>query len=864
MKQSEARFIKSQYTHRAQIDSLQSQTKVEKSNTKALQVKENSKGINPSLQETKCYSTFLESQKSFTNQNSQLEQKSSLLSAQFKEINSQQNFNFIDNYCEMSRSRLDNCLNQEEDQTNFVSPIEKNNNSATKSGLKANRSQSINCCTFGRNKLDGEEQDDDDNDDDNSQDFMTSLLNATRISRENRAKLRSDLIQSNILQNKSFNNDYYQKKGDYDNDMSEEDIILPTKGKSILISINNSILNQSRNQNNNNIIDAEQQQIIMNLIEKCCQDYDQQQKSQQFQFPILQLIPNADQSFDQKNRRRSSSLNNQIQATQPPQNFAKKVNTDQISDNNNEKECKKSNDIILATTQSLPSIIQSKQFSQNPQENQKYNQNQLSQDSKLIEKLNQTKNYMNDETEYYDEDYYLSNQKDLNQKHDIKFHKSFFNTDTPNNNSKNRQQSSNYSIGRSREFTDNHLGFTEINHFTTEIPSCIIISEKNNKQFDQEDQKEELPQPNSFLKSKVINTNLNDLYLSNQADLMRLSTTTYEQQTVGGAISLQAFMQTKQNVFLQDWVQKRSSNILVGWQKRWLVLKNKKLQYFKTDQSAHYQGCIDFSILTCTVQKVENKKGQIIELRIKVEDSNKTFRFQASKKSSISLEKWAEAIQNQINYCTKYKLRPHHITQQREFWKKDRICLNEFESLADTGDLILFKGMTFGEKVVRNLINCEYNHIGLILRTNNDSNNLLILEATGDEGVGILSWKTFLHENWQELYHKISLRKLIIERTDEILTKMESFIRYAIGKEYGVSFSKLFKKRSNSKSDLAQDPNRTFFCSELIATIYKICGLLPLDISSGHYWPSSFEGSRNLKLTNNASLSEEFIVDFEI
>ncbi|KAL4453192.1 hypothetical protein ABPG74_015423 [Tetrahymena malaccensis] len=759
----------------------------------------------------------------------------------------------------MSRSRLDNYFNEQEDKTNLNGPKENQYNSLSKSGLKSNRSQSINCCTFGKNKLD-EDGEDDDN-------FKTSLLNATRISRENRAKLRNDLIQSNILQNKSFNSGYCHKKEDYDNDMSDEDFILPTKGKSMLISINNSILNQSRNQNNNNTKDAEQQQMIINLIEKCCQDYDLQQKSQQFKFPMLQLIPNADQSFDQKNRRRSSSLNNQIQVSSPPQHFTNKVISDQISDNNQqeEEENKKSNDIILATTQSLPSIINRKQFSQSPQENQHNNQNQQNQDSKLIEKLNQTKTYLNDETEYYDEDYYLSNQRDQNQKHDIKFHKSFFNVDTPNNNSKNRQQSSNYSIGRSRELTDNHLAFTEINQFTTtEIPSCIRISEKINKQFDQEDQKEELPPPNSFLRSKVSQTNLNNIYQSNQTDLMRLSTTTYDQQTIGGAISLQAFMQTKQNVFLQDWIQKRSSNILVGWQKRWLVLKNKKLQYFKTDSSAHYQGCIDFSILTCTVQKVENKKGQIIELRIKVEDSNKTFRFQTSKKSSICLERWADAIQNQINYCTKYKLRPRHITQQREFWKKDRICLNEFESLADTGDLILFKGMTFGEKVVRNLINCEYNHVGLILRTNNESNNLLILEATGDEGVGILSWKTFLHENWQELYHKISLRKLIIERTDEMLTKMESFIRYAIGKEYSVSFSKLFKKRSNSKSDLAQDPNRTFFCSELIATIYKICGLLPLDISSGHYWPSSFEGSRNLKLTNNASLSEEFIIDFEI
>lgn len=60
-----------------------------------------------------------------------------------------------------------------------------------------------------------------------------------------------------------------------------------------------------------------------------------------------------------------------------------------------------------------------------------------------------------------------------------------------------------------------------------------------------------------------------------------------------------------------------------------------------------------------------------------------------------------------------------------------------------------------------------------------------------------------------------------------------------MGKQYKVSLSKLFKKKSCAKEDLSLDPNRTFFCSELIATLYKLCGYLPLNISSGNYWPSN-------------------------
>jgi len=90
------------------------------------------------------------------------------------------------------------------------------------------------------------------------------------------------------------------------------------------------------------------------------------------------------------------------------------------------------------------------------------------------------------------------------------------------------------------------------------------------------------------------------------------------------------------------------------------------------------------------------------------------------------------------------------------------------------------RGKTFGEKILRNVLGCEYNHIGMILRTSNSDNNLIILEATGDEGVGLLSWKTFIKRNWQDLYYKISLRKLQVERTDCMLQKIESFIRVRI------------------------------------------------------------------------------------
>jgi hypothetical protein len=46
----------------------------------------------------------------------------------------------------------------------------------------------------------------------------------------------------------------------------------------------------------------------------------------------------------------------------------------------------------------------------------------------------------------------------------------------------------------------------------------------------------------------------------------------------------------------------------------------------------------------------------------------------------------------------------------------ERVNLQEFESLIDTGDMIFFKSRTLGGKVQRFMTNSEFDHVGLALK----------------------------------------------------------------------------------------------------------------------------------------------------
>ena len=53
-----------------------------------------------------------------------------------------------------------------------------------------------------------------------------------------------------------------------------------------------------------------------------------------------------------------------------------------------------------------------------------------------------------------------------------------------------------------------------------------------------------------------------------------------------------------------------------------------------------------------------------------------------------------------------------------------------------------------------------------------------------------------------------------------------------------------------------------FFCSELVAALYKKLALLPEDVSACSYWPGRFSANKELQLLGGAKLSTEFAIIF--
>ena len=57
--------------------------------------------------------------------------------------------------------------------------------------------------------------------------------------------------------------------------------------------------------------------------------------------------------------------------------------------------------------------------------------------------------------------------------------------------------------------------------------------------------------------------------------------------------------------------------------------------------------------------------------------------------------------------------------------------------------------------------------------------------------------------------------------------------------------------------------DKGFFCSELVAVIFKLLGILPSNISSAQYWPGSFSAESQLDLGAGTVLGHEYLIYFQ-
>jgi hypothetical protein len=65
----------------------------------------------------------------------------------------------------------------------------------------------------------------------------------------------------------------------------------------------------------------------------------------------------------------------------------------------------------------------------------------------------------------------------------------------------------------------------------------------------------------------------------------------------------------------------------------------------------------------------------------------------------------------------------------------------------------------------------------------------------------------------------------------DIMGKLEVFIKTVIGLKYKLNPSKIFRKTCTNDSENIK-ADKTYFCSELVASAYKCMGILPKEMSA--------------------------------
>lgn len=108
------------------------------------------------------------------------------------------------------------------------------------------------------------------------------------------------------------------------------------------------------------------------------------------------------------------------------------------------------------------------------------------------------------------------------------------------------------------------------------------------------------------------------------------------------------------------------------------------------------------------------------------------------------------------------------------------------------------------------------------------------------------------------------------------------FIDESLGLQYGLTTQKLLKTKSVAVPSVIQSQvqvgsaqfkkqfvqeDRTFFCSELVAKLCKVLGIIENnDLSCTKFYPSHFtsQGDAFLSLTPDTEISEEYVINFNL
>ena len=284
------------------------------------------------------------------------------------------------------------------------------------------------------------------------------------------------------------------------------------------------------------------------------------------------------------------------------------------------------------------------------------------------------------------------------------------------------------------------------------------------------------------------------------------------------------------------------------WKECYLTVKDKILKLYETPTSKQPYISLNFDLVSCRICVVTSSMIQISPM-----DFSKSLLLKPP--AEDKLDDLCISLHSNLIRSVGYNVELNELCRSsRKFWKRLYISSAQFHEIADHGDIMLFKSSSFGSFALRVASNSEYDHVGMIIR--GKKGEVFLYECLGAGGVQLNDIDYFLDNDWDKMYQQIAIRKLHCDRTPDFITKFRKFCSKLLGSPYKISAEKLLRKKS------ILEEKEGYFCSELIAAVYKHVGLLPDELSSCQYWPSSFSSNHELLLVNGAYLGEEMKIIF--
>ena len=284
--------------------------------------------------------------------------------------------------------------------------------------------------------------------------------------------------------------------------------------------------------------------------------------------------------------------------------------------------------------------------------------------------------------------------------------------------------------------------------------------------------------------------------------------------------------------------------------------------------------CINFNLLSCKLllnkKDINKNNSNHYEIQIMILGAKRNILFYINNYEVY--KRFAYIIGQKIYNSEGYKINKMGLCLRNNYFYKDTyMTINEFESVAKTGDMLLFITMDCLSDLQKCFTRDQYDHIALIIINYGE---LEILEATVNEKCNLLKWRRFKSNLYNLMFKKIALRRLNIEEKDpkkyleireSIEEKSKTFIQKILKKEYEMSLLKMAFSAKPQEYEIKGEweKGKGYCCSALNAAFYIYNGIMKLEKSVHSIRPGDFEQDKNrLTLMPGFSFGPEKIIEF--